>query len=125
VRNFGFKTIKDFVVIAITVLLISGGCKMAEKEKFDRSEIIEGEVVVGFEKGVSQTDAEALLSKYNLEFIRTGDVNMGKAFFYETGEKFIVKVSKGKEEYWMDKLEKERTVKKTGFHVDPTKMLID
>jgi len=86
---------------------------------------VKGDVVVGFEKNISQEEAEAILSQYNLVYTKTIDVNLGKIFFYETGEKFIIKVPEGKENYWIDILNKEEGVYGASQHPDPRKILVD
>ena len=105
-----------------SIILISG----CEKEEIvEEYPYVKGDVVVGFEKNVSLEEAEAILSKYNLSYIKTKNVNLGKIFFYETEEKFIIKVPEGKEDYWMDVLNKEEKVYGAYPHPDPAKALVD
>ena len=89
------------------------------------SDIIKGEVVVGFNKDVSLEEAEKVLSNYNLNFIRTKDVNSGRDFIMKSGEIFIVKVPENQESAWVDKLRSEKTVRNAFFHTDPRKTLLD
>ena len=119
-------------VVAISLVLVMGasGCYVregivSEKPAIEMTDVVPGEVVVGFKKGVSQADAEELLSRFKLSFIRTKNVNMGKGFFYETGENFIIKVPAGKEKHWIHELESESTVKQAAYHNDPTKVILD
>lgn len=49
-------------------------------------------IVVGFKKGVSQEKAEEYLKNEKVEFTKTGDINAGKIFFYNTGLKYITTV---------------------------------
>ena len=108
-RDSGF--IRGLLLFCFTILIfVLGGCQMAEKER--------SEIAVGFEKGVSQEKAENILSKYKLEFEKRDNLNMGKVFFYETGEKYLIKVPKGAESKWIDKLNEEETIKKVGIHRD-------
>lgn len=93
----------------------------------DVDSVVEGgKIVIGFKKGVSQLEAETLLKKYGLEFLRTNDVNRGQKFFYETGEKFIVTVPAGEEQIWINKLGELPEVYKTNWYINPkTGPLID
>src|SRR3989344_2893046 len=76
-------------------------------EAVDADSFVEkGRIVVGFKKGISQTEAEALLRKNKLEFLKTDNINQGQKFFYESGEKFIVAVPIGQEQLWIDMLGK-------------------
>ena len=84
-----------------------------------------GKIVVGFKKDVSQLEAENILNKYGLEFLRTGDVNQGKIFFYESGEKFIVKVPEGKEQIWIDKFNALSEIYKANWYITPIKVVVD
>ena len=114
----------SFCFVMATAILMEG-CDLNGKRIAEDYPTIKGEVVVGFMKGVSQTDAEILLKSNKLEFLKTDDVNMGKKFFYETDERYVVKVPVGKETYWVEKLRKEKIVKDAYYHNDPSKILVD
>lgn len=87
---------------------------------------IHGEIVVGFEKGVSREEAEKILSKYKLKIGNSGHpINLGRWFFYETGEKFIIQVPEGKEDYWIKKLKREKKIKHVSTHADDNKIMVD
>jgi len=86
---------------------------------------VKGALVVGFKKGVSPARAENILKNYRLKYERTNDVNMGKKFHYETGEKFLVVVPDGEEQIWLEKFKKIPEVKATGRYLDPDKVLVD
>ena len=120
-----FVRISVVTIAAALIILIGIWFINSPKSTAIMSDIFPGEVVVGFEKGVSQADAEELLSRFKLSFIRTKNVNMGKGFFYETGENFIIKVPAGKEKHWIHELESESTVKQAAYHNDPTKVILD
>ena len=117
------KAILFCLVIAVAVAM--EGCGISDKRIAEDYTTIKGEVVIGFVKGVSESNAEIFLRKSKLEFLKTDDVNMGKKFFYETGEIYIVYVPAGKEKYWVVQLRKAKIVKDAYFHIDPSKILVD
>ena len=84
-----------------------------------------GILAVGFKKGVSQAIAEEILKSLNLKYRRTKNLNMGKRFFYKTGEKFLVRVPDGEELIWLEKLNKIPEIEATGLSVDPRRARID
>lgn len=112
------------------VLVIVGGCKMkkkptdkevlAEMEKVtqNRNLDVPGEIVVGFKKGISREQAETVIKKYNLAYEWNENPSAGKKFYYETGEKFVVKVPTGEEQKWIETFNKEPNVKMTTTHFD-------
>ena len=105
-----------YSAITIGVILfcfVMTGCRAP-----DSSKVILSEIAVGFEKGVSQKEAEDILVKYKIKFEKRDDLNMGKHFFYTTGEKFLIKVPKGQEKIWIEKLSKEKAIKEVGIHRD-------
>lgn len=86
---------------------------------------IHGAIGIGFKKGTTQQEAEAVLEKYNLTFVKTDNLNLGMRFFYESGEKFAVKTGEGNENYWISILQKEESVYSTSWLPDPDKVLVD
>ncbi|MBI4396587.1 MAG: hypothetical protein HY548_05795 [Elusimicrobia bacterium] len=98
---------------------------LGDQMKSSKEEVFSGEVVIGFRKGVSPADAVAVLSKFGLKFAKTNNVNMGKVFFNETGERFIVKVPEGQEGKWIESLSKENGVYGAGPHYNPAVIHID
>ena len=133
----GYK-IKRINLLSLSALFLVGmgvfslgACDMKKEVSANKtnsnsdSDIIKGEVVVGFNKDVSLEKAEKILSNYNLNFTRTKNVNSGKDFVMKSGEVFIVKVPEGQESAWVDKLRNEKTVRNAFFHTDPRKILLD
>lgn len=86
---------------------------------------IHGTIGVGFKKGTTQQEAETVLKKYGLTFVKTDDLNLGMHFFYESGEKFAVKTGEGNEDYWISILQKEESVYSASWLPNPDKVLVD
>lgn len=112
------------IIILFLSFVLFGGCIMSEGKQ-DNSCYIGGEIIVGFEKDISYKDAAGVLEKYNLRFEEAVDVNVSKGFCYATGEKFLVFVENGQEDYWINILEKENKIKKIIRHTNRDKMIID
>lgn len=93
--------------------------------QLSNSYYVKGALVVGFKKGVTQARAEEILKNYSIKYERTNDVNMGKRFYYETGEKFLVIVPEGEEQIRLEKFRKMQEVKAAGHYPDPDKILVD
>lgn len=104
-----------------------GDIKTNEENETSNSEdyYIHGAIGVGFKINVSQQEAEAVLEKYNLTFVKTDNLNLGMHFFYESGEKFAVKTGEGKEDYWISILQKEGKIYDARWLPDPDKVLVD
>ena len=130
-KNMKRKLIIPGIFIVLIIFGISS-CKMRdiktnEENKTSNSEdyYIHGAIGVGFKINVSQQEAEAVLKKYNLTFVKTNNLNLGMHFFYESGEKFAVKTGEGKEDFWISVLENESTVYGARWLPDPDKVLVD
>ena len=63
-----------------------------------------GILYIGFKKGVTQARAEEILKNLNFKYKRTENINAVRRFFYETGEKFLIRVPNDKELVWVEKL---------------------
>ena len=123
-----FKNLKDkYGETALMSAESSGHTDTAEAliDAGNDSYYEKGILAVGFKKGVSQAIAEEILKSLNLKYRRTKNLNMGKRFFYKTGEKFLVRVPDGEELIWLEKLNKIPEIEATGLSVDPRKALID
>ena len=88
----------------------------------NKSELVE---IVSERGKMTKKKAEDVLTQYKLAFVRTKNVNMGKAFFYNTDESFIVKVPAGEERHWVDVLQKEPDVFDLGAHYDEKVVTLD
>jgi len=126
-------------ILAIAIIVIGGialwKLRVPEPENLPQQNLTtvpsredpytKGVIVVGFNKGITQAQAEAVLQGMGLTFDRTRNVNMGMKFFAETGETFLVKVPEGEESAWMEKFSKIPGVKGTGSYLDPNKIQVD
>ena len=62
------------------------------------------ELIAVFKKGISKQDAENLLKESGVTYREGMDLSKGKAYFYKTGEKYIL--------VFLNQLEKEKFIKK-------------
>lgn len=102
-----------------------------------KSNIIQGIVVVGFKKDISLMEAEKILQTNNFQkeenvfdhldfrYSVAGFPNMGKIFQNETEARFMLTVPRGEEEKWINIFNKEPTVYKAGYWLDPEEVLVD
>jgi len=125
---------KHIALALITTFIILGGCTMNQSNDKTNNEatagsindqIIPGQVGVGFEKGVTEEQAEAVLKKYELPYEKTMKINAGKMFFYKTELKYLISVPKGQEADWIRKLSENPEIKMAVFNYDPSKVMID
>jgi hypothetical protein len=118
------KIFNLFISLSLGFLFIS--CASAKTDKMqNKDEYIKGELVIGFQKNILAPDAENVLRKHKVEFIKTNNVNAGRMFFEETGAKFIVKVPAGKELDYVKIFKKEKSIKYIAPHIDPNKLIVD
>lgn len=118
-----------FLLLAIIGLFLIKNLRnlnrQGERQIRMSSKCLPGEIVVGFKKGIAAEEAEQLIKSYGLRFLKTDDVNMGKKFFYETGERYIVYVPPGAEEEWLEKFKRSKIVVQVGCHPDSKKVFVD
>ena len=94
--------------------------------KSQNSGVVKGEIVVTFKNDIPNESAGQLLRSYGLNYIKTDDVNLGKAFFYENrGKTYLVKVPVGKEKYWIEKLKNEKSVNIADYNPDISQGIVD
>lgn len=124
---------KRFGSVLLMTMIILGGCAMNNNDQSQQNEknagaasnVIPGEVGVGFEKGVTEDQAKAVLEKYGLPYEKTIKINAGKAFFYNTGLKYLIKVPEGHEAEWVEKLRQDKEIKMVVFNFDANKVDVD
>jgi len=105
--------------------LLVGGYVVHHRANPYRDAMIPGQIIVGFQKGISVKDASASLKKYGLEFQETETANLGRGFYEHTDAKFVVKVPEGKESKWCKTLAQEPGVFDADLSYDPGKLNID
>lgn len=110
-------------LIALVLLLIGGYAMRKAHPNADA--VIHGEIIVGFKKGVTLEEAQAVMKKFGLEFTQSEHVNLGRVFYDKTDLKFVVKVPNGKEGEWCQNLVHEPGVYDTDLSYDPQKMIVD
>ena len=92
--------------------------KVSQTNSADNSEAVNqktipGQFYVGFKKGVSRPEAEAVLKNYNLDYAFEEKPVPPRLFSYEVGEKFLIKVAQDKVIYWRQELNKNSFVEDT------------
>ena len=116
------------LLIVIMTLMIVAGCRMADGQN-EKSLYSEGELVVIFEKDISETTAKKILGKYGLSYTKYG-INLGKSFYYSHQDNavFLVSIPAGEENAWKKILLKENQNKKilgVRRNYDYKKIMID
>lgn len=138
--NFYYK--KWFWFVTVIAIIAGIFLFMREDRPVDLDSLSDrGLIVVGFKKGISQLEAENLLKEYELQFLRTNNVNQGKIFFNESGEKFIVYIPQilvveagegftgdvpaANQKMWIDKFNELPQIYKANKYIDPGKVIVD
>ena len=112
-------------LLIIIALVILGGYGMSANREFPVDIYKKGEIAIGFKKGISKEEAEIFLKAFNFKFENTLQINLGKEFFYQSGEKYIVIVPIGEENMWAKRFTADDRVYQASLHPNDEKMLLD
>lgn len=123
--NIGRPKMRFMPLLIIIALVILGGYGMSANREFPVDIYKKGEIAIGFKKGISKEEAEIFLKAFNFKFENTLQINLGKEFFYQSGEKYIVIVPIGEENMWAKRFTADDRVYQASLHPNDEKMLLD
>lgn len=86
---------------------------------------VPGVVVVGFDVGVSDEAADKIIKDSKLKYVKTNSVNRGRSFDTNSGAKYLVKVTAGEEDKWIEYFENIESVYDASRYQDPDKVIVD